>query len=1413
MIWIRKLGLRGALLGLLCALFVLSAAFADGGNLLANPSFEKVGANGLPADWSVDAYLRTEGYTVWGVAAGAREGDVCASIHNIGLNDARFTQRVRVEPESLYRLSGWVRAESDDGDESGWGANLSVEGVYASTEAVWDTDGAWRFVEMYGETGENQTEVVVCARLGGYSGESLGTAWFDGLSLEQVDAVPGDGVARRWYNVAQPASVESAGGDEGGERAPFYPWLIAIAAVYTLALLLMLRWLGERRHSLAAKEKRAPLFWAGLALALAVRVFIALRVEGYQVDVGCFRGWGSRMASVGAANYYSPDWFCDYPPAYLYVLSVCERVLNLVEGRAGYLSGEASMLIYKLPIMACDLGLALLLERFARERGGDRKHSAALGLLLAFHPMLILNSAAWGQIDSVLTLLLCLVAWLAIRRSWRALMPVYVLAVLVKPQALMLGFLGLCCLATEWVRDRNSRKPMLQGAGLALAAALAVVTPFSIHQSPDWLFAKYAESLASYAHATVNTANLYYLFGANWVSVALPAHFGVALCLSLFAAGWGVCVFLRLRAERRRFIWAEPAGMAAFALFFLIAGLAQASWSVIGYGAMAMAFAVVLPLYLRAGKVENLPLLGGALFLLLYALGIKMHERYLFPALALLFMAYAARRDARVLLALALCGAAMFVNTGIVLDNSLRLGSAMGHLNNDTRALANLLSLMNLLALAPLLWAALDTCLSPERIAERRWQLPMRETQPAPVMAYTADAKLHWTRRDTLILAAITAVYSVVALWNLGSTKAPQTAWTSTGYDEAVVLDLGARHEDFSMAYFARVSYSDFSVETSDDGVTWSKPYPAEMAEGMCFHWTYLMPSSEDAYGNPLFVSSVRYADVQKLSGRYVRITADQIGLQLCEVVFRESVTTPVVHTDEETGGTWTEYVMTSGAQIPAAFVSQTGINTDSPLLSDGAAVCDEPDTLEGEPGWYNSTYFDEIYHARTAYEHLHGLVPYETTHPPLGKLLMSVCVAIFGMTPFGWRFAGALAGILMLPAMYLLGKQLTKRTSLAALACGLLALDCMHLTQTRIATIDSFPVLFILLATLFMLRFMQRDLSAPIAGLAPEKQGGFRAVRSFLPDLALSGFFMGCAVASKWIGVYAGLGLAVLYFWTCLRHLRMGREARELLHRPNSGLSETEKAALAVRADCAFTRFAALCVCCLVFFVAVPVLIYLLCYIPYFAYRMPVSLMEYLRLVVQSQQYMLSYHGESGRGMDHPFYSPWYEWPVNGRPMYYAMGYYQPAGFSQSIFCFGNPAVWYVGLAAVGLLAILWAWRHFYRRPGTESLVHLRSYTSDIGPAFVLISLLAQYLPWALVPRGTYIYHYFASVPFLILAAVLVTRWVMERLPRLKALPVVLLLAAALVCFILFYPYASGITAPVAWLNIGSRFLTLYHT
>lgn len=50
------------------------------------------------------------------------------------------------------------------------------------------------------------------------------------------------------------------------------------------------------------------------------------------------------------------------------------------------------------------------------------------------------------------------------------------------------------------------------------------------------------------------------------------------------------------------------------------------------------------------------------------------------------------------------------------------------------------------------------------------------------------------------------------------------------------------------------------------------------------------------------------------------------------------------------------------------------------------AALVDEQDCVPEYPSYMTGMYFDELYHARTAYEHLHNLSVYEVSHPPLGK-------------------------------------------------------------------------------------------------------------------------------------------------------------------------------------------------------------------------------------------------------------------------------------------------------------------------------------------------------------------------------------------------------------------------------------------
>lgn len=180
----------------------------------------------------------------------------------------------------------------------------------------------------------------------------------------------------------------------------------------------------------------------------------------------------------------------------------------------------------------------------------------------------------------------------------------------------------------------------------------------------------------------------------------------------------------------------------------------------------------------------------------------------------------------------------------------------------------------------------------------------------------------------------------------------------------------------------------------------------------------------------------------------------------------------------------------------------------------------------------------------------------------------------------------------------------------------------------------------------------------------------------------------------------------------------------------------------------------------------------------------------------------MLSYHGTPGLGMDHTFYSPWYEWPLMITPMYYASASFKPQGMTYAIFCFGNPWVWCIGLVGIAYTVYRWARGHRYQLAGKEGTFQIERDTWGIEPAFILIGLLAQFLPWVLVPRGTYIYHYFASVPFLILGITLMFHYLTLKWPDAGRRICIVYLSLCLVWFILLFPYASGLNTPNRWMD-----------
>lgn len=1363
-------------------LISLTSAAADGKNLIRNSGFEEIDSDGMPIYWSSDAYRINDVGLRFAIENIGYTGYRSALIEVENANDARFVQNVAVEPESLYLLSGYIK--TDYMPDVGMGANISVGGIAYDIQGFIDTEGEWKKFEVYGETGEDQTSLSIFVRIGGYNGESSGMALFDNISLVKVDALPDEVVATLWYQSEITQSEVYITPTIVEKEAPFTLWLVVIAILFLLVMFLCILYISRDTADCLTKVHQSNThipFIAGIALALFGRLIIAYVVPGYSVDINCFLSWGGTFALHGAEDFFANTSFCDYTPGYLYIL-----------GLNGMLFGsdkQLNILIIKLFPIMCDVLTALIIYMVGKKH---LRHSTALALslLYALNPTSILISAGWGQIDSVLTLLLLLVVVFAVNHRWMVALPIYFVAVLLKPQALMFGPLGLIALVADCIKDKKLIKHSILGILLGVLAALVILLPFNGHfivpddssiplpiEGTVWqrfnfseLFAQYSKTLTSYPHVTVNTANIYYLFGLNWTPIKEQVSNEVVITLlsvyMLLAVGG--CVFAYIKKKDTRPFQIHLLFAISLLIIYVLIN-PTITYEHMGYCLMGIIFVVVLMQFIRSRKMHMVPLAGGILLLLLYVFGIKMHERYLFPALALFSLAYIYTKDIRLLILIAIITFTSFVNTGILLDRSIRLGSTEAHLLSDTHTIAMVLSLINVIAGFFAIYLG-HSIMSNGKVLQglRLTFFSVKATNfdeginldpHEEALLCPKGNKLCMRKRDYVIMLVVTVLYAMLALSNLGSTKAPQTTYVSEKPNEEIVFDLG-QEMTFRMLYFAQVSYDNFLVQISTDNQNWSETYMAQMSQGECFRWKYLT-HCQQVNGTDTFTSSRL-----ELTGRYIKIIPNQDRLKLNEVIF----------TDLE------------GMHLPVWAVTESA-----------ERLIDEQDTLTGEPSWYNSTYFDEIYHARAAFDHTlafdsnaiadkqayhEDLKPYEYSHPPLGKYIMSWFISLFGMTPFGWRFAGALMGIFMLPAMYLLGKQLFKKTIFATAGMLLMALDCMHLTQTRIATIDSFPVLFIILAYFFMLRYIQDDIwSKPL-------------LKTFIP-LFFSGIFMGLAIASKWIGIYAGVGLALLFFYSCYQHLRQWQKAQQ--YEPQ----DTRRHAIAKARYYGLRSVVLTCLACVVFFIVIPLLIYVLSYIPYFHAVGGVSIE---RLITETEG-MLRYHSTPRLGMDHPFYSPWWEWPLILQPMYYASDNYVPQGYAYSIFAVGNPAIWWVGSFAFILVVIVLIKRHVYRTQDGR-IFHVKTKYYNNIYLFITIGLLSQYLPWVLVPRGTYIYHFFASVPFIILAIVACFRLICNKTMKVGKIILWSYIALCAICFAILYPYASGITVPTGWLDFAKNLM-----
>jgi dolichyl-phosphate-mannose-protein mannosyltransferase len=157
----------------------------------------------------------------------------------------------------------------------------------------------------------------------------------------------------------------------------------------------------------------------------------------------------------------------------------------------------------------------------------------------------------------------------------------------------------------------------------------------------------------------------------------------------------------------------------------------------------------------------------------------------------------------------------------------------------------------------------------------------------------------------------------------------------------------------------------------------------------------------------------------------------------------------------------------------------------------------------------------DEKYYINDARSISTNATDLRPEHPPLGKLIITAGMQIFGDNPWGWRVFPILFGTASIIMFYLLCRKLNMSKNAANIATFLLAFENMTFVQNHVAMLDVFMLTFTMAAFLLYVcrRYITSGIAAGLAGLA--KLNGLLA----LPTLIIHWVFTRQG-RSRWFGL-----------------------------------------------------------------------------------------------------------------------------------------------------------------------------------------------------------------------------------------------------------------------------------------------------
>jgi Gpi18-like mannosyltransferase/predicted membrane-bound dolichyl-phosphate-mannose-protein mannosyltransferase len=1120
-------------------------------------------------------------------------------------------------------------------------------------------------------------------------------------------------------------------------------------------------------------DRRARLAIAGLiALGVGLRLLV-VRSPGFPSDVGTFQAWAEHLVQVGPGAFYAPDYFSDYPPAYLYVLWFLGALFD----------GELLRLAVKAASIPADVAIAVGAAMLAWRHAGRASATLAAGMW-SLSPGAIFAGPYWGQIDAVGSLPLFAALVAAGRGRWATAGALAALAAMIKPQfGIGPAVIGAAALI-ELIRDRRG-EPLVRATAAGLVTVLALGAPFQA--GPVQLFDLVKKAAETYPYTSLFAFNVWSILGDFWQPDDALVWYGVLL---LVAGLIVACVPLWRRRDIATLLAAGA--LAAFAFYFLptraherylfpafvlllplAAMRARLLWP---YVALSVAFAVSLyfaftryaqndlrsPQWLETTLFSR----GGQIALALFMLGtagliawrLLRGEARLEPSLDIAHTAappLEPRAAWRLPPALAMGRAptrrdlsvALLVALAVLLTRGYRLDHPRDMYFDEVyhaRTAFELLAQRD-----PYEWThphLAKEVMALGILAFGDDRVVGREDAPADVVAFAlagdgtrvygqADGRIAIRDRDgrggTVVtalsrpraLAADAGRLFVLTDQEVCQIRLPAASSLTSPRNGPFERCVSAPLEPLRATSLGLIVVGGRVVAATTAGLV----VFTDLAAPSVIYQATTVAVSSNADGTELYVLDAR-GDVHVVDPATARETRQLPGggpgraiayAQAPNRLFVARADTPALDVYELPNG--------QRESVPLGN-ARTGT-----FASGATAMVLVPRTQ----------FLYTLAEGRVVVVEVHGASPFAAI-PVAGSVLAfdndddKVLVAgaggveriETGRHAFAWRLPGVVSGAILAFFLVLLARRLFASPVVPWLVGAAVVLCGAMFAQARIGMNDIYVTTFIVAAWYFIV-------------------AAHRPRRSAVVDVLIAGALLGLGVASKWAAVYTLAGVFVLSIGVTALAYERGR--------PGTGGPFDLFAGRGRNAAILFASFA-----------IIPLVIYLGSYVRWFGG--PTA--PYGWNLWELTQQMYWYH--SSLTAPHCAGSPWWSWPLDMKPVYWYFGQ-STGGTNGYIYDAGNIVLFWAALPASALTIAL--------------AIRTRSWTLGI----LSLAMLAQYLAWIPISRVLFFYHFFTVLPFylLCLAAMLAVLW--ER--RRKAVLIFIGVAAA--SFAIFYPYVSGLPIP----------------